>query len=234
MNAIILAAGMGTRLRPLTNDIPKCLVPVNGEPMVERQIRFLKEAGIDDITLVSGYRREKLDYLKEKYGVSIVFNTQYEVCNNIWSLYSVMDRFSDSYVVEGDVYMTENCFTDQLEHSTYFSVWHEEPVNEWGLEVAGGNRLETINIGHVRGFVMSGISYWTAADCSRIVERIQEIVATRDYTNLFWDQAILELYPEMDIQVRRFDELHEIDTELELRALEYSLSEQKTQKSHVL
>ena len=43
MNAIILAAGMGTRLRPLTNDRPKCLVAVNGVPMVERQVQFLKE-----------------------------------------------------------------------------------------------------------------------------------------------------------------------------------------------
>ena len=51
MNAIILAAGMGTRLRPLTNDIPKCLVKVNGMPMVERQIQFLHEIGIEDITL---------------------------------------------------------------------------------------------------------------------------------------------------------------------------------------
>ena len=113
MNAIILAAGMGTRLRPLTNEIPKCMVPVNGVPMVERQIQFLKEAGIDDITLVSGYKAERLDYLKEKYGVDIVFNTKYEVCNNIYSIYSAKERLSDTYVIEGDVYMNANCFLDK-------------------------------------------------------------------------------------------------------------------------
>ena len=86
MNAIILAAGMGTRLRPLTNDRPKCLVEVNGIPMVERQIQFLKEKGIDDITLISGYKAEALDFLKEKYGVDIVFNDRYDTCNNINSL----------------------------------------------------------------------------------------------------------------------------------------------------
>ena len=71
MNAIILAAGMGTRLRPLTNDRPKCLVEVNGIPMVERQIHFLKEKGIEDITLISGYKAEALNFLKDKYGVDV-------------------------------------------------------------------------------------------------------------------------------------------------------------------
>ena len=108
MNAIILAAGMGTRLRPLTNDRPKCLVEVNGIPMVERQIQFLKEKGIDDITLISGYKAEALDFLKEKYGVDIVFNDRYDSCNNINSLYIVRDRFHDTYVIEGDVYMDKN------------------------------------------------------------------------------------------------------------------------------
>ena len=81
MNAIILAAGMGTRLRPLTNDRPKCLVAVNGVPMVERQIQFLKEKCIDDITLISGYKAEALEYLKEKYGKNDYFKL--EISNNI-------------------------------------------------------------------------------------------------------------------------------------------------------
>jgi len=74
MNAIILAAGLGIRLRPLTNDKPKCMVEVAGIPMVERQIQYLHEAGITDITLVSGYKAESLDYLRDKYGVDIVLN----------------------------------------------------------------------------------------------------------------------------------------------------------------
>ena len=74
MNAIILAAGLGSRLRPLTDDRPKCLVSVLGTPMVEQQIRFLHEVGIKDITLVTGYRADRLDYLKERYGVELVHN----------------------------------------------------------------------------------------------------------------------------------------------------------------
>ena len=114
MNAIILAAGMGTRLRPLTDDRPKCLVAVNGVPMVERQIQFLKEKGIDDITLISGYKAESLAYLKDRYGVDIVFNDRYDTCNNINSLYIVKERFHDTYVLEGDVYMDKNILLSEV------------------------------------------------------------------------------------------------------------------------
>ena len=134
MNAIILAAGMGTRLRPLTNDRPKCLVAVNGVLMVERQIQFLKEKGINDITLISGYKAESLEYLKDRYGVDIVFNDRYDTCNNINSLYIVKERFHDTYVLEGDVYMDKNVLLSEVSQSTYFAR-KKKYDNEWGLEV---------------------------------------------------------------------------------------------------
>ena len=211
---------MGTRLRPLTNDIPKCLVPVNGVPMVERQIQFLHEVGITDITLVSGYKAEKLDYLKEKYGVDIVFNYKYDTCNNIFSMYLVRDRFHDTYVIEGDVYMDKNCFTTSINKSTYFSVWKDELVNEWGLSVDDNNDLTKIVIGEVTGFIMSGISFWTKEDSKKIVDRLEAIIDNNDFTNLFWDNAVIDIYKSLDINVNRCDDLHEIDTEKELRLLE--------------
>lgn len=223
MNAIILAAGMGTRLRPLTNDIPKCLVPVLGVPMVERQIQFLLDAGITDITLVSGYKGERLDYLKEKYGVSIVRNPKFDVCNNIYSIYSVKERLGDTYVIEGDVFMNANCFLLRPEVSTYYSVWKDDFVNEWGLTVDKDNRLQEIKVGRVKGFIMSGISYWTAEDSLKIIDRIEDIIAHEDYTNLFWDNAVIDIYQSLNIKVQRFDDIYEIDTELELRSLEAKL-----------
>ena len=83
MRAIILAAGMGTRLRPLTLKTPKPLIPVQGEPMAERQIKFLHEKGIKDIIIVTGYLNESFHYLQEKYGVKLVHNDKYNEYNNI-------------------------------------------------------------------------------------------------------------------------------------------------------
>ena len=222
MNAIILAAGMGTRLRPLTNDRPKCLVAVNGVPMVERQIQFLKEKGIDDIALISGYKAEALDYLKDKYGVDIVFNNRYDTCNNINSLYIVRNRFHDTYVLEGDVYMDKNVLLSEVNHSTYFAR-KKKYENEWGLEVDADNRLTHINIGDGEGYLMSGISYWTAEDCKKIVNHMEEVYAIKDYTNFYWDNMVLDIYPELDIRVREIDGIYEIDTPEELREVEKQL-----------
>lgn len=219
MNAIILAAGMGTRLRPLTNDRPKCLVEVNGVPMVERQIQFLKERGINDITLVSGYKAEALDFLKDKYVVDIVFNDRYDNCNNINSLYIVRDRFHDTYVMEGDVYMDKNVIVSDINRSTYFAK-KKKYENEWGLEVDENNRLVHINIGDGDGYLMSGISYWKASDCQMIIEHMEEVYKTRDYTNLYWDNMVLDIYPRLDIHVREIDGIYEIDTPEELKEVE--------------
>lgn len=223
MNAIILAAGMGTRLRPLTNDRPKCLVAVNGVPMVERQIQFLKEKGIDDIILISGYKAEALDFLKDKYGVDIVFNDRYDTCNNINSLYIVRNRFHDTYVLEGDVYMDKNVLLSEVNHSTYFAR-KKKYENEWGLEVDADNRLTYINIGDGEGYLMSGISYWKAEDCEKIIKHMEEVYATKDYTNSYWDNMVLDIYPELDVRVREIDGIYEIDTPEELKEVEKCIS----------
>lgn len=223
MNAIILAAGMGTRLRPLTNEIPKCLVEVSGVPMVERQIQYLHEAGITDITLVSGYKAKKLDYLKDKYGVDIVFNERYDTCNNIYSLYKVLDLFGDTWVIEGDVFINKNCFTKNINQSTYYAKYHDHYENEWGLETDENGKLININIGSGQGCVMSGISYWTKEDSDKIAGSLLITMKKGSYIDLFWDHLVLSLYHLMDIQISRFDEIYEIDTEAELGEVEKSL-----------
>lgn len=89
MKALILAAGFGSRLAPITNNIPKSLVPVNGQPILFKQIDNLHENGINDITIISGY---KADILEEKVhyfypDVKIVVSIDYATTNNMYSAY---------------------------------------------------------------------------------------------------------------------------------------------------
>ena len=95
-NAIIMAAGFGIRSLPLSRVVPKGLFEVKGEVLIERQIRQLKEAGIEQIIVVVGYLKEKFEYLKEKYQVILVENEDYYRYNNISSLYAAKEYLKRS------------------------------------------------------------------------------------------------------------------------------------------
>ena len=65
-NAVIMAAGTSSRFAPLSYELPKALIEVRGEVLIERQIRQLKEAGVPEIVVVTGYRAEDFSYLRDK------------------------------------------------------------------------------------------------------------------------------------------------------------------------
>ncbi len=108
MKAIILAAGMGTRLRPITMSLPKCLVPVNSKPILEHQFDALLLAGIREVVLVVGYLGQMLS---DKYGTSYggmnihyVENRLYDRTNNIYSLWLARQHLnSQLLLLEGDL-----------------------------------------------------------------------------------------------------------------------------------
>lgn len=100
MIAVILAAGQGSRLRPLTNDIPKCLVPVRGKPLLEHILDSLRAGGVDRIAIVTGYRAETI----RKYGLIERHNPDYDRTNMVTSLFRAADLMTDDLlVVYGDI-----------------------------------------------------------------------------------------------------------------------------------
>lgn len=220
MNAIILAAGMGTRLRPLTEDIPKCLVKVNGIPMVERQILLLQERGVFDITLVAGYKKDKLEYLEKKYNVCISLNEKYDQYNNIFSLYSVLDKFADTYVLEGDVWLQQNCIRTDLESSSYLAGWQDSYHNEWGLITDKDWNLKSVSIGDGCGYLMSGISYWKKEDSKLIATEICKRIDSGDFKDLYWDNAVLNVLEQLKVKVVPVTDVYEIDTIHDLKKVE--------------
>lgn len=122
-NAIIMAAGTSSRFVPLSAEHPKGLLNVKGEILIERQIRQLHEAGITDITLVVGYKAEDFAYLREKYGVGIVLNDEYEKYNNTSSLIRVLDKLGNTFICSSDNYFPKNVFTDRASESYYSALY---------------------------------------------------------------------------------------------------------------
>ena len=108
MNAVILAAGRGERLRPLTDTAPKCLTLVSGKSILEHELDTLDAAGIQECTIVVGYRgnqiRERFGSRFKRLRLTYVENTIYDKTNNLYSLWLAKEHLmSQTILIEGDL-----------------------------------------------------------------------------------------------------------------------------------
>lgn len=120
MKAIILAAGQGTRLKPLTDDIPKCLVSFRGQSILDRLLSALRAAGVDDIAVVTGYRAETL----HARGLTLRHNSDYASTNMVHSLFCAEDLLAgdDVLIVYGDVLIRPALLRAFCEHESPLAV----------------------------------------------------------------------------------------------------------------
>lgn len=227
MRAIILAAGLGTRLRPMTDNTPKALIKVNDKPLVEYQIEYLKEKGIDEIIVVVGYLCEQFDYLKEKYGVKLVFNEKYAEYNNFYSLYLVKDYLADSYVIDADNYLFKNMFRSDINRSTYFSVYREDCENEWFLIYGDDYKVKDIIVDSKAGRILSGVSFWDKETAEKINKFIDFAYDSNEFMDLYWDNMVKDNISELDVYVEELEanSIYEIDSVKDYNKLEKILRE---------
>jgi len=227
LRAIILAAGLGTRLRPMTDNTPKALIKVKDKPLVEYQIEYLKEKGIDEIIVVVGYLHEQFDYLKEKYGVKLVFNDKYAEYNNFYSLYLVKDYLADSYVIDADNYLFKNMFRSDINRSTYFSVYREDCENEWFLIYGDDYKVKDIIVDSKAGRILSGVSFWDKETAEKINKFIDFAYDSNEFMDLYWDNMVKDNISELDVYVEELEanSIYEIDSVKDYNKLEKILRE---------
>ena len=226
MRAILLAAGMGTRLRPLTIDTPKPLIKINNESIIERQIKALNEIGINEIIIVTGYLNEKFEFLEEKYGVKLIHNDKYNKYNNIYTMYLVRDYLKDTYVIEGDIYINRNFLKSNMKSSAYFSAIKSGFKNEWMLNIDEDDRVYDINIGSEdERYIMCGISYWNEEDGNYIVNKLEESIAKDNFKELFWDEIVKDNINEINVRLEKLssDDVYEIDSLDDLEVVRNSI-----------
>lgn len=192
MKGIILAAGMGTRLRPLTLNIPKSLIEIKGEALIERQIRFLREKGVEEIVVVTGYLAEKFEFLKDKYRVTLIHNDKYDIYNNFYSMFLARHYLADAYVIDADNYLNDNFLSNHVENSTYFSAYKTQFKQEWVLHTDENQVVTDITIEDGEGQILCGVSYWNAKDGQLLQRAIEKRFEEGVYSEIYWDNIILE------------------------------------------
>jgi L-glutamine-phosphate cytidylyltransferase len=131
LNAIILAAGKGERLRPLTNDKPKCLVELFGKSLLEWQINSFQSFGITDITVVTGYMSNKIDFPS----VNIIKNENFDSTNMVETLFCAEEKFTDSTIISyGDIIFESSILKKLISSQHDFSIIIDKNwLNYWKL-----------------------------------------------------------------------------------------------------
>lgn len=188
-NAIIMAAGYSARCMPLSNVIPKGLFIVKDEVLIERQIAQLIEAGIEDIIIVTGFMQEKFDYLVDKYNVRIIYNGDFNIYNNISSLYIAKDYINNSYILCCDNYYEQNVFQPYVYQSYYSCIYTEKYRDEFCVTSVNENGIITsVHRGGDHAWYTIGDAYFDHEFSKAFVSLMIEEWDKFDTRNLLMDE----------------------------------------------
>lgn len=216
--AIILAAGFGMRMVPINLETPKSLLEVNGEKIIERQIRFLHEAGVKEIFVIVGFLKEEFEYLIDEFGVKLIVNSEYASKNNLHSLFLAKKHLNNCYIVPGDVWFESNPFSD-IEVDSWYSV--SDCVDD-DSDVRINRKNELVRISQAKGGnSMIGVAYLVGEISTTIATRLVEYDAQSRYDGSFWEESLYEgdrmivnakvIGSTCAIEINTYEQLRELD-----------------------
>lgn len=222
-NAIIMAAGTASRFAPLSYEKPKALIEVHGEVLIERQIRQLREAGINEIVIVTGYKAEQFEYLKDKYGVVLVHNPDYLTRNNNASIYVAREYLMNSYICSSDNYFLSNPFESNVDESYYSAVYMEGETGEWCILEEDG-WIKDVKVGGEDSWVMLGHVFWSESFSHSFLHILEEEYDKPETADKLWETIYIEHINELPMKIRKYpaDFIFEFDTLDELREFDTS------------
>ena len=216
--AIILAAGFGMRMVPINTEIPKGLLEVRGEVLIERMIRHLHEVGITDIQVVVGFMKERYEYLIDEFNVQLVVNSEYQVKNNLHSLSKVKSSLDNTYIIPCDIWAAENPFSD-FEPYSWYMVSDETSVESY-VRVNRKRELVTVDE-EDEGNEMLGLCYLSGQEAKTVQEKLQEFSKKSSYDHEFWECTLQEknkwiipskvVNAKQLIEINTYEQLREID-----------------------
>ena len=226
-NAIIMAAGTSSRFAPLSYETHKGLIMVREEVLVERQIRQLREAGIEQIIIVTGYKAEQFKYLRDKFGVILVHNEDYLTRNNNSSIQVAREYLGDSYVCSVDNYFNENPFENEVEDSYYSAVYTEGKTAEWCMTEDKYGFVDSVTIGGENSWYMLGHTFWTKEFSQNFLKIMDEIYEKPETANLLWESIYSKNLNVLKMKIKKYanNVIFEFDTLDELREFDNSYIE---------
>lgn len=231
--AVILAAGFGSRMVPVTLDMPKPLVKVNGIRIIDTVLDALIAKGITDITLVRGYKKEKFDVLLTKYpNLKLVDNDIYNQTNNISSTLAVLEQLDECYICEADLMVSNPEIIEKYQYSTNYLGSYSLESDDWNFELENG-RAVNYKKGGKYCFNAYGISYWSKEDSAKLRADLVKCWNQEGGHDIFWEFVPLHVLKEeyyVEIRQCQKSDIIEIDNFYELVQLDPSYQNYKAQE----
>ena len=225
--AVIMAAGVGKRMRPLTDSIPKPLVKVNGTRMIDTVVNALRNNGITEIYVVIGYLKEQFyDWASGQKDIQLIENPFYDTCNNISSLYAAREHLEDSMILDGDqIIYREKILEPHFTLSGYNAVWCEDETDEWLMQVEDGVVTGCSRTGGSHGWQLYSVSRWSAEDGRTLKELLELEFEVNKNRDVYWDDIPIFLHPDrfkLGIRIMNREDILEIDSLEELKLIDNS------------
>lgn len=219
-NAVILAAGYGMRMVPINVEMPKGLLQVKGEPLIERLIRQVHEAGIFAVDIVVGFMKEQYEYLIDKYNVNLVFNKDYSSKNNLHSLKCVSEKLGNTYIIPCDIWCRENPFSDHEWYSWYMVTDQSDDRSS----VRINRKRELVKVKEDEsGNTMVGIAYLLKSEAERLKKNLKTMTKRKAFDQAFWELALFdgdkmfaapkEVKHEKVFEINTYEQLRELDSD---------------------
>lgn len=223
-NAVIMAAGTASRFAPLSYERPKALIMVKGEVLIERQIRQLQEAGISDVYIITGYKAEMFDYLRDKFGVTLIHNPMYLSRNNNSSIHYARDVLKNTYICSADNYFTKNPFETEVDDSYYAAVYADGPTAEWCLETDDQGYINRVQIGGENSWYMLGHTFWSEDFSQKFIDILEREYDLPETADKLWESIYMDHLDELKMKMRKYDDdfIFEFDSLDELRVFDQS------------
>lgn len=223
--ALVLASGFGSRFVPLTYEMPKGLLEVFGERMIERQIRQLQEAGITDITIMVGYLKEKFEYLIDKYQVKLLYNPEFAEKNTLATMHHAYEvlRGKNCYILSSDNWLRHNLYHCYEPDAWYAASFMHGETREWAMEITRSGVIKSVQIGGCDQWCMYGPVYFTKEFSAQLLPLLEAYYRIPGTEQFYWEDVLirnLKNLPPIYANRQPEDEIYEFENLEELRAFD--------------